>query len=124
MPAYQRWHHHFIAGLVTVDDPVQLDTICPQGVAYIDDWIGPLQVILSFLTLSIWTPTTVTIYCRADGAPPVPVQVPFAPPPQVLEDLRREIPDLEERVAAAIEVERESVRAEAITATTRGSGRL
>jgi hypothetical protein len=60
-----QWHHHLLWGLVNVAPSVHLERICPQGVAHIENWMGPGQAILSYLTLGIYTPTTVRVYCAA-----------------------------------------------------------
>lgn len=62
--------HHIIEGLVTVSDPVNVRTICPQGFSEIQHQHtfvdGLLGVLTRFLGVEIYHPTTFTITC-ADG---------------------------------------------------------
>jgi hypothetical protein len=67
-PAVDGWHHHVIFGLADVSGSYDLKTVCPNGVARIDNKHGFLNYIVAFLTFSIYTPTTVTIWCAADAS--------------------------------------------------------
>ncbi len=74
MPRMARWNHHFLWGLVAIDPEVNLDAVCPGGIARVENYIGPLGFLLGAVTVGIWVPTTVTVWCAA-GGPPVGVDL-------------------------------------------------
>lgn len=59
-----RWNHHFLWGLLNVSPPIPVNAVCPSGVARVENWIGPGQAILSWITVGIYTPTTDRVFCR------------------------------------------------------------
>lgn len=69
VPSYAKWHHHFIFGVVSVSPDLNLQAVCPGGVARIENQIGPIGWVITFVTGGIWTPTTVIIWCAASGNP-------------------------------------------------------
>jgi hypothetical protein len=75
-PNYERWHHHLIAGLINLSDETYLSQICPSGVARIEDKHTFLNMLVAGLTMSIYSPTTVKIWCKgASAAVTVPVEL-------------------------------------------------
>ncbi|MED5373134.1 MAG: hypothetical protein VX899_19100 [Myxococcota bacterium] len=48
------------------DASFDVDKICPQGVARIEEEMGPVDAVLNCVTCSIYSPRTITITC-ADG---------------------------------------------------------
>ena len=103
-----RWHHHLLWGLISLSEDVPLDRICPMGVSRIENWIGPLQWILTAITSGIYTPTTVRVFCRstAPAAPTVPAEQPvdvkLELTSKMIDWLQYRYPDLEDRIAAAL----------------------
>jgi hypothetical protein len=102
-----QWHHHLLWGLVNISPSVHLERICPQGVARIENWLGPGQAIISWLTGGIYTPTTVRVYCarapgpgEATGNDLEGIAVRVEMDAQTIARLREDFPDLEARVAA------------------------
>ncbi|MFW6049904.1 MAG: Bor/Iss family lipoprotein [Myxococcota bacterium] len=95
--SYQ-WHHHLLWGLVNVAPEVPLDRICPRGVARIENWMGPVQALLSFITAGIYTPTTVRVFCAAGGGP---VDVGVRLDGEAMGELEERYPDLQERAERA-----------------------
>ena len=96
-PASSEWHHHFLWGLINASSDVAIEEICPTGAAEIQSWIGPLQAILSYLTVGIYTPTTVRVFCRADA---------FVDDVRIergaIDAMRARFPDLRQRLQAVV----------------------
>lgn len=63
-PSYSEWQHHLLSGLVDLSSEIELRDHCPEGVSRIVDSIEPLNVLVYFLTATIYSPSTVEIYCR------------------------------------------------------------
>jgi hypothetical protein len=63
-PTYSEWQHHFLSGLVDLSPEIELRDTCPEGVSRIIDSIEPLNVLVYVLTATIYSPSTVEIYCR------------------------------------------------------------
>ena len=71
-PSYDRWRHHFLFGLIDPNDEVGLREVCPAGIAVIEHEQAPLNVLVSWVTAFIYTPTTVRVYCqKAESATPL-----------------------------------------------------
>jgi hypothetical protein len=66
------WHHAFFLGQLRTR-PIAPTQDCPQGWSQIDMELDPLQTAIALLTIGIYTPSTVTVVCRADE------QLPFGP---------------------------------------------
>ena len=81
-PEYSAWHGHLIFGLVDLVGPVDLRATCPQGIAQIESYLGPIGVIVSVLTLGIFTPFTVNISCDTVTVVPATINPQLTPPPQ------------------------------------------
>lgn len=67
-PAYSAWHHSFIAGLITTSSDINLSSLCPSGVAEINDEMTFLNGLVAILTEGLWTPTHVEVFCSASAA--------------------------------------------------------
>lgn len=61
---YDRWHHHFLGGMIDANGEIELREVCPAGVAAVEDVHEPLNVLVAFLTAFIYSPTTVRVYCQ------------------------------------------------------------
>lgn len=100
-PREWTWHHHLLWGLVNLNAPVPVNAICPQGVSRVDDWIGPGQAIISWLTAGIYTPTTVRVYCRLAH---MPVTIRLVPDQAALARMKALHPRLEAQLVEALDV--------------------
>ncbi len=97
-PAVYNWNHYLFWGLVGLTGDYALNRICPQGVARVENWVGPLQTLLTWLTIGIYAPTTVRITCVAGNAVNVPVHV----DKRVAERLRARFGDLVPQLRRAL----------------------
>ena len=73
-PALEDWRNHFLYGVVRgiKTDDVDLDEVCPQGVARIETKQNGWNGLVSVLTIGIYTPQKLNIYCVAiPDTPPV-----------------------------------------------------
>jgi len=96
-PGYDnRWHHGAFWGLVNISGAHAVDQVCPHGLAQISSETSFWNGLIRTLTLGLYTPQTVTIYCAeqtaggppAESAPPaeagppdLPVESVTEPPP-------------------------------------------
>jgi len=64
---YKQWHHHYLFGLISKDDALDLAKLCPSGALQVEDKHTFVNQLLAGLTLGIWSPTTVTVRC-VDGS--------------------------------------------------------
>jgi hypothetical protein len=64
---HREWSHYFIAGLVG-NAVYDVRRVCPQGVSSIHQGSTFVDMLLTGLTGSLWSPRTVTITCAAGGA--------------------------------------------------------
>jgi hypothetical protein len=64
-------HPYFIAGLVG-DHVVDVQRLCPQGVSSVRQFASGVDIILTIITLTIYSPRTTEVYCAAGpgGGPP------------------------------------------------------
>jgi hypothetical protein len=76
-PEYSAWHGHLLFGLVDLVGPIDLRATCPQGISQIENYLGPIGTIISILTLGIFTPVTVNVFCDTV------VVIPQTPNPQL-----------------------------------------
>jgi hypothetical protein len=77
----ERWHESFFFGTVDGRAP-RLDAICPGGWAELRLEASFLQAVLSWGTLGIYTPTSVTLVCAAPRGVYIgaPSELPLSPP--------------------------------------------
>ncbi len=61
---YEKWHHHWIAGLISPDHVLEIQELCPSGDATIHEEISFLNGLVGALTSGIYQPTTVQVRCR------------------------------------------------------------
>lgn len=80
-PELEEWRNHFLFGVVRGirTDDVQLTEVCPQGVARIETKQNGWNGVVSVLTMGIYTPTKLKIYCAA-------IPIPITPPPGMIVD--------------------------------------
>jgi hypothetical protein len=64
-PAQQNWHHNVVFGLVEVSEPENVNKACPSAVGLVKSEQSFVAGLVSLLTLNIYTPTDVIIYCSA-----------------------------------------------------------
>jgi hypothetical protein len=64
---YEEHENYFICGLVG-DNTVDLQRICPDGVARWDNQATVPDSLLACITLDIYTPRTVHVYCAGGRA--------------------------------------------------------
>jgi len=64
-PAADTWQSHFLFGLIPGGD-ISLNEICPSGVAKVSEHLSFANGLVGVLTLNLYTPNTVVVYC-ADG---------------------------------------------------------
>ncbi len=75
------WHDSFVFGMVEGENPEPLTTICPRGWSEIRTETPLLAALLSWGTLGIYTPTSVTVVCAAPSGVYIgaPGEVPLPP---------------------------------------------
>jgi len=56
-------NHHVFWGIIDASGPIDVDAVCPDGAAAIHTEVGPLGVILGFVTAGIYVPTRTDVYC-------------------------------------------------------------
>ncbi len=64
----QRWYHGAVMGLVDLSGPLSLEEVCPQGWARIEQENGFLNGIAESFTGGLYSPHTVTIFCKGGAA--------------------------------------------------------
>ena len=63
---YDRWHHHFIAGLINGSDTVHVEQLCPSTTNFtVYERQSFFNGLVGAVTLGIYTPTAVTVNCGA-----------------------------------------------------------
>ncbi|MFK8001758.1 MAG: hypothetical protein AB8H86_19340 [Polyangiales bacterium] len=68
---YSRWQHHLLAGLIRAGAHVDLDQICPEGVAAIRTDVSFFNGFVAWLTGGVYTPTRLKVWCEHAPARPV-----------------------------------------------------
>lgn len=64
---YQKWHSHWLSGLISTNPDVNIKELCPSGNATIVDQHTFVNLLIAAFIGIIWYPTTVTVKC-ADGS--------------------------------------------------------
>jgi hypothetical protein len=64
-PAQKNWHHNVVFGLVEVSDPENVSKACPEGFALAKSEQSFVAGLVQALTLGIYNPTDVAIFCTA-----------------------------------------------------------
>lgn len=67
-PTHDDWHKSAVFGLVELDEPVPLGTICPDGVARFTHQLGVKELCVGACTFSLFNPAQVTVTCRSGQA--------------------------------------------------------
>jgi len=65
---HDQWQHHLFNGLINLNDDVDLRAACPQGVSRVENGMSVVNALLYILTVTIYSPTTVEVYCRQTAA--------------------------------------------------------
>lgn len=65
-PVYSKMQAHFFWGLLG-ENEIDTQSLCPEGHALIREATTVWNSILQWVTLGIFTPTDVTVYCRDDA---------------------------------------------------------
>ncbi len=65
-PNETTWNHFFIGGLIG-DPEVDVGDACPGGLSRIEVTHTAVNVIVAIITLGIYSPTTVEVWCADDG---------------------------------------------------------
>ena len=60
---YERWHDHWLGGLISPDQEIELLDMCPSGNATIHEEVSFLNGLVGALTGEIYAPTTVEVRC-------------------------------------------------------------
>ena len=94
-PAYDSWHHHFLFALINASGEVDLDRVCPGGVARIENEMSFLNGLTTVITGALYQPTTVRVYCSASAqAHDIRIDL----DQERVARLRAQFPNLEERL--------------------------
>ncbi len=59
------WRHHALFGLISFSEDIDLRELCPQGIARVETRQDALNVLVSVLTIGIYTPSQVVVVCQA-----------------------------------------------------------
>lgn len=76
------WNHFFMWGLVG-DPVIDVPAMCPNGFAHAEVTHSFVNQLVSFITLGIYSPTTVDIACAHPPANPFAAPPDAPPPPPV-----------------------------------------
>jgi len=60
---YERWHSHWLGGLIDPSQEIELREMCPSGDATIHEEVSFLNGLVAALTAEIYAPTTVEVRC-------------------------------------------------------------
>jgi len=63
--AQKNWHHGVVFGLVEVSDPENVNKACPNGFGLAKSEESFVAGLVNLITLSLYNPTDVLIYCTA-----------------------------------------------------------
>ena len=64
---HEEWAHYFVFGLAGSKD-VDLDEACPNGAHAWSNKVSFTNMLVSFLTLGIYVPRTISIECAGPSA--------------------------------------------------------
>jgi uncharacterized membrane protein YedE/YeeE len=84
----ERWHSAFLWGVVPAGRPYDMAKICPSGWSQVTVGRDPSTLLVSVLTLFIYSPTRVTVVCAVPGGPPLPPAQGYAPDAPFMPDSR------------------------------------
>lgn len=62
-PRYEKWHSHWLAGLISTDPEINLSQLCPSGNLTIVDKRSFLNMVVGYFIGIIWSPSVVSVYC-------------------------------------------------------------
>ncbi|MDG5767664.1 hypothetical protein QA596_09325 [Balneolales bacterium ANBcel1] len=63
----ENWHSTLINGLITLDDAIEAQRYCSDGVAKVETKLSFLNQVVAILSFSIYTPMTIEITCAASS---------------------------------------------------------
>ena len=72
-PNYSRFSTHLLFGLINISPDIQLNSICPHGIALIEDYHSFLNMVASALLLNVVSFSHITVYCAEGGYEGKPV---------------------------------------------------
>lgn len=61
---FSAWQHNFLWGSVSATNPIDLRAVCPEGISRIESEIALEQTFMHALTVGIYAPTKMHVYCR------------------------------------------------------------
>jgi hypothetical protein len=64
-PAQKGWHHGVVFGLVEISEPENVSKACPGGFALARSEESFVAGLVNAITLGIYNPTNVYVYCTA-----------------------------------------------------------
>ncbi len=67
VPAADEWNHSLVAGAIPLSAPISLDAVCPGGWAEIEVRRSFINTIAWAVTVGLWTPQLITVYCAGGG---------------------------------------------------------
>ena len=65
--SYSGSYHHIIFGLIDLSKEVNLEQVCPNGVAKIENKQSFVNGLVTCITGNIYSPTSVKVWCSAGG---------------------------------------------------------
>lgn len=66
---HESWEHYLFYGAIALSDPVDLRRVCPMGVARVESEVTVVNGIFHLLTLTLYCPSTVRVYCHRPARP-------------------------------------------------------
>jgi hypothetical protein len=58
-----KWNHQILWGIIAVDAYVLPGDVCGGPPAHVSTYVGPLGLLLGFITAGIYVPTTTAVWC-------------------------------------------------------------
>jgi hypothetical protein len=95
---YDSWHHHILWGLVTLSDEIDLREICPDGAAVMHNKQTFLNGFVGYLTIGIYSPSTVKVWCAAPTGGSAEIEVEITE--EMIEQARLLYPDFDAQMLA------------------------
>lgn len=59
-----KWYHSFLGGLINGTGHINVSQYCPSGVGKVEDRHAFVTGLVTFLTLYIYSPTRVKVWCK------------------------------------------------------------
>jgi hypothetical protein len=77
-PAYEKWNNTYVFGLVEGSQPHNVSAACPAGYAEVRDVQSFVNGLLQTITIGIYDPTEVTVFCAPKSGAAEGGEVPLA----------------------------------------------